>query len=99
MVRVAMRVPLAVGSVVVAAAIVGAAQSPAPASAWLDAYREPASRLVGAALADTAAWDRLSELTDTFGHRLAGSKGLENAIDWAIGEMSRDGLKTCAARR
>ena len=80
-------------AVVVAAAIVGAAQSPAPSPAWLEAYREPASRLVGAALADTAAWDRLAELTDTFGHRLAGSKGLENAIDWAIGEMSRDGLE------
>jgi carboxypeptidase Q len=93
MVRVAMRVPLAVGAVVVAAAIVGAAQSPAPASAWLEAYREPASQLVGAALADTAAWNRLAELTDTFGHRLAGSTGLENAIDWAIGEMSRDGLE------
>lgn len=66
------------------------AQSGGPA--WLDAYRDPASRLVGAALGDTAAWRRLAELTDTFGHRLAGSKALEDAVGWAVAEMSRDGL-------
>jgi carboxypeptidase Q len=93
MVRAGLRIPLAVAAAVVAAAVVGGAQSSPPAPAWLEAYREPGARLVGAALADTAAWTRLAELTDTFGHRLAGSKSLENAIDWAIGEMSRDGLE------
>ena len=76
-----------------AAVAAGSGQAASPAPAWLDAYREPASRLIGAALADTAAWTELAELTDTFGHRLSGSKGLEDAIDWAIGEMSRDGLE------
>jgi carboxypeptidase Q len=71
----------------------GSAQSPTPPPAWLDAAREPASRLVGAALADTAAWTRLAELPDTFGHRLAGSRALEDAITWALAGMKRDGLE------
>jgi len=88
-----MRVPSAVAAVVVAAAVVGGAQSTFPSPAWLEAYRDPAARLIGAALADTAAWTRLAELTDTFGHRLSGSRALEDAIDWAKGEMARDGLE------
>jgi carboxypeptidase Q len=60
---------------------------------WLDPYRDPASRLIGAALADAAAWQRLAELTDTFGPRLSGSRALEDAIQWAIREMQRDGLE------
>jgi carboxypeptidase Q len=39
----------------------------AQADGWIDAYREPASRLIGAAVADRFAWNRLAELTDTFG--------------------------------
>jgi len=77
----------------VAATVVVRAQSPSPAPVWLDAYREPAARLIGAALGDTAAWTRLAALTDTFGHRLAGSKALEDAIAWALAEMKRDGLE------
>jgi carboxypeptidase Q len=60
---------------------------------WLEAYREPASRLIGAALADRFAWIRLAELTDTIGHRLSGSPELERAIAWAMDEMKRDGLE------
>ena len=93
MARVRFRLPLVVTALVVGAAVASSGQSAAPGPAWLDAYREPASRLIGAALVDTAAWTRLAELTDTFGHRLAGSKALEDTIDWAIGEMSRDGLE------
>jgi carboxypeptidase Q len=65
--------------------------------AWLDAYREPASRLIGAALADRTAWKRLAELTDTFGHRLGGSPGLEQAIGWAVDQMRGDGLDNVRA--
>ena len=50
---------------------------------WLDPYREPASRIIGAAMADTFAWNRLAELSDMFGHRLSGSPQLEQAIQWA----------------
>jgi len=65
----------------------------------LDPYRDPASRLVGAALGDTAAWQRLAELTDTFGHRLSGSTSLEEAIAWAVAEMTRDGLQNVRAEK
>ena len=65
---------------------------PSAAPSWLDAYRDPASRLIGAALSDHAAWRRLAVLTDTFGHRLSGSRALEDANEWAIREMQKDGL-------
>jgi carboxypeptidase Q len=62
-------------------------------AAWLDPYREPAARLIAAAEADDAAWRRLAELTDTFGHRLSGSPALEAAIAWSLDTMKRDGLE------
>ncbi len=54
--------------------------------------RADVDRLVAAALASPAAYDRLATLTDTFGPRLSGSSALENAIDWILGEMRADGL-------
>ena len=62
-------------------------------TAWLDPYRDTTSRLLGEALATDHAWQRLAELGDTFGHRLSGSKALEDAIDWAVAEMKKDGLE------
>jgi carboxypeptidase Q len=76
----------------------GLAAAPPPPD-WLAPHREAASRLIGAALADTHAWQRLAELTDTFGHRLAGSKALEDAIGWAITEMKKDGLENVRAEK
>ena len=70
------------------------AQGPAE---WLDAYREPAARLIGEALSDHFAWNRLAELTDTYGPRLAGSTNLDAAIRWAVAEMKRDGLENVRA--
>ena len=61
--------------------------------AWLEPYREPATQLMGEAMSDTFAWRRLSVLTDTIGHRLAGSPQLDRAIEWAVAEMKRDGLE------
>ena len=58
-----------------------------------DRYRAVANRLIDAALADSAAWERTARLTDTFGHRLSGSKALESALDWILVEMKRDGLE------
>lgn len=55
-------------------------------------YRGTADRLIDAALADSAAFRRLGDLVDRFGHRLSGSAGLERAIDWILAEMNRDGL-------
>ena len=69
------------------------AQGARAASFSVEPYREPASRLIGAALADRFAWHRLAELTDTVGHRLSGSPELDRAIQWAVAEMTRDGLE------
>jgi len=55
-------------------------------------YRETADRIIAAALADSAAYTRLGELVDGFGHRFSGSASLEHAIDWIITEMQEDGL-------
>ena len=79
-----------------AATVPGDAQAPArvdSAPRWLDAYREPASRLLGAAMVDTFAWRRLATLTDTIGNRLSGTPELTRAIEWATTEMKRDGLE------
>ncbi|MEY4855940.1 MAG: hypothetical protein RLZZ97_770, partial [Gemmatimonadota bacterium] len=46
-------------------------------------YADIANRIIAAAQADSAgAWNRIAELTDRFGHRLSGSKALEDAIVW-----------------
>ncbi len=57
-----------------------------------DRYRPTTDSIIAAALSDSAAYDRLALLTDKFGHRLSGSASLEQALDWIIGEMRRDGL-------
>jgi carboxypeptidase Q len=60
--------------------------------AWLEPYEEPAARIIQAALSDRFAWNRLAELTDTFGHRLSGSAGLDHAIEWCVEQMRGDGF-------
>ncbi|MBT4051506.1 MAG: peptidase M28 family protein, partial [Bacteroidetes Order II. Incertae sedis bacterium] len=45
-------------------------------------YQVDANELIDAALADSAAWNRLAYLTDTFGPRFSGSENLELALDW-----------------
>jgi carboxypeptidase Q len=71
--------------------------SSAQSSSWLDTYREPAARLVAESLSNHFAWERLAELGDTFGHRLSGSRALEEAIRWAVAEMKKDGLDNVRA--
>ena len=67
--------------------------APSLAQDWLDAYREPASRLINESQSSDFGWSRLAELTDTYGHRLSGSENLERAITWALAEMKKDGLE------
>ncbi len=55
-------------------------------------YRDVANRLIDAALSDSAAYASLAVLVDRFGHRLSGSASLEQAIDWILDEMRKDGL-------
>ena len=57
------------------------------------AYRAATDRIIDAALKDSAAWNRIAELTDTFGHRISGSDALEKAIDWTLARMREDGLE------
>jgi carboxypeptidase Q len=57
------------------------------------AYRATADQLIDAVLADSFAFDRLAYLTDTFGPRFSGTQNLEDAIDWILEEMKRDGLE------
>lgn len=70
-----------------------------PPGVKIDNYREPAGRIIGAALTSNRAWTRLAHLTDRIGHRLSGSKALERAIEWAIAEMKRDGLDNVRAEK
>lgn len=58
-----------------------------------ETYREPADRLIDAALGDSAGFDRLTELVDRFPHRLSGSESLERALDWILTGMRQDGLE------
>lgn len=79
--------PLVTGALVFAAA---------PAAAQQDAVaalKPAADRLIDAALADTAAWQRLTYFVDRFGSRFSGSASLEAAHDWILSEAARDGLE------
>ena len=57
-----------------------------------DRYRDAATRIIARATKDSAAWNRLAVLTETFGHRFSGSESLERAIDWTLAEMKKDAL-------
>lgn len=61
------------------------------------AFQVAADKLTAAARGRTRAWSLLATLADDYGHRLSGSRALERAIDWSIGQMKQDGLT--AARR
>jgi carboxypeptidase Q len=64
-----------------------------------EAYRAAADRLIEAATRDSAAWNRIAELTDTFGPRVSGSAALERAIDWTLERMRADGLENVRGER
>jgi carboxypeptidase Q len=77
------------------------AEGPAPSAVegWLDPFRANAGKLIAAATADQFAWDRLAELTDTYGQRLSGSDNLNRAIAWAVETMKKDGLENVHTER
>ncbi|HUF30572.1 MAG TPA: M28 family metallopeptidase [Gemmatimonadaceae bacterium] len=56
-------------------------------------YGDDAKRLIAAATGDSAAFARLTLLTDAFGARFSGSESLERAIDWILAEMRSDSLE------
>lgn len=73
------------------AAPLGAQRPPRP-TPLQQQYQTAANRLIDAALADSAAWHRIAEMGDRFGPRFSGTPNLEQAIDWIMAEMRRDGL-------
>ncbi|HUE85758.1 MAG TPA: M20/M25/M40 family metallo-hydrolase [Vicinamibacterales bacterium] len=78
----------------------GTSQPPPPAPpAWLDPHRANVERLIAAAQADQFAWNRLAELTDTYGARFSGSDNLARAIVWASETMRKDGLEHVRTER
>src|SRR6185503_14505635 len=62
-----------------------------------DPRKPTADKIIAAALADDGAWQKLAWLTDRVGHRLSGSKGLEDAVSWAVAAMKADGHENVAA--
>lgn len=65
----------------------------------LGRYQALADSLIDAALRDSTGYHRLGALVDGFGSRLSGSRSLEQAIDWVLGEMRRDGLANVRGER
>jgi Zn-dependent M28 family amino/carboxypeptidase len=56
-------------------------------------YRDTAGRILGRALVDEGAWDKLEYLTTRIGSRLSGSDGLDRAVRWARDGMDAEGLE------
>ncbi len=56
-------------------------------------YTDTANRLIHSATNSPFGFKRLETLCDTFGPRFTGSANLENAIDWCMKEMKKDGFK------
>jgi carboxypeptidase Q len=54
-------------------------------------YSEVAQRIQQHALGHRDAFRKLTVLADDIGHRLSGSKALDDAIAWAVRELERDG--------
>jgi carboxypeptidase Q len=84
-----MRLVSSVSAAILSAALV----HPAHAQSIADRYRADANRIIDAALTDSTAWNRLAEMTETYGNRLSGTPALEKAIDWVIAKMKEDGLQ------
>jgi len=63
-----------------------------PANTIPDKYQKIANDIIEASLSDSLSYNRLAYLCDTFGPRLSGSTNLENAIDWILEAMKKDGL-------
>src|SRR5205085_5338629 len=87
---------VAVGAALLGLALLGvatpAAAQPAAAQPDIEVHRAAAERLIAAALRDSAAYARLTQLVDRHGNRPSGSARLGRAIDWIVAELERDGF-------
>src|SRR4029450_12842676 len=91
-----MRLRSSVSTLLVALALTHPVQAQSPIA---DRYRNDANRIIDAALKDSTAWNRLAEMTETFGNRLSGTPALEQTIDWVITKMKADGLQNVRGER
>ncbi len=62
-------------------------------------YRDRASKLIDASLADQGGMEKLAYLCDRIGNRLSGSAALEKAVVWAAAQMKADGLTNVVTPR
>ncbi len=60
-------------------------------------YSSIADNIIKKANDDTTAYHRLQYMCDIYGPRLSGSENLENAINWMLGEMKKDGFSNVRA--
>lgn len=61
-------------------------------SALTAEHRQHAQDLITKAMGSDLAWERLTYMADTFGPRFSGSQNLEDAIDWIVETMEKDGF-------
>jgi carboxypeptidase Q len=85
---------LAMITVAAAASVAAAPLQPKPAEhgSTIDAVRTGAQQIIDRGTGHDVAWQRLAELTDSFGPRLSGSPNLQQAIDWAVSTLKADGF-------
>src|SRR5437868_11989726 len=74
----------------IASALVGFALKPNTIS---KDYSHKAAEIIGSAMVEDQAYDKLEYLTDSIGNRLSGSAQLDKAIQWALAQMKADGLE------
>ncbi|KAI1300112.1 hypothetical protein EDD11_006310 [Mortierella claussenii] len=55
-------------------------------------FQKNVDKLIAGSLESSIVWDRLAEMTDTYGNRIAGSEALEKSIDWIVEKIKADGL-------
>jgi len=76
-----------------------AAEKPRAATPIADEYREAANRIIAAATADRGGWEKLRYLSHRIGHRLSGSRGLEQAVEWSVATLRADGHENVRAEK
>jgi hypothetical protein len=73
-------------------ALAGAGMAQEKKTSLSEQYREPAGKIIGAALVDKGGWEKLTYMTTEIGNRLSGSPQLERAVAWAAEAMKADRL-------
>jgi carboxypeptidase Q len=91
--------PVVILSLIARPALAQNGASPTAPPSIEAAYRAVADSLIHAATRDSAAYLRLGNLVDGFGHRLSGSANLEAALDWVLQQMKGDELENVRGER